>query len=262
MKRILSGATPRDLIFILFGVLLFAVTTPLVSGTFNAGSVGGMAVGILLFTVGAKKITFVRAFRCSGIKNKAARAALRFLAAALFLGFIWAAFCAFYVVFRASYPSVDSYGGRTVIVLGCHVKGDIPGPSLEKRIRKAYETLSADPSLTTILTGGRGEGEDITEAEAMRRALTELGIEEKRLIIEDRSVNTEENIKFAAELIEKNGLPKDVLIITQSFHQSRAAAYCFRYGLSPAPVNARSEILSYPTYFIRELFGVTYYLFY
>lgn len=262
MKKILSKAAPRDLIFILSGVLLFAVTTPIVSGTFNAGSVGGMAVGLLFVVIGSKKITFFRAFRCAGIKNKAAKAALRVLAGAVFLGFIWAAFCAFYVVFRASYPSVDSYGGRTVIVLGCHVRGDTPGPSLEKRIEKAFETLSADASLTAILTGGQGEGEYITEAEAMKRALTGLGIDEKRLILEDRSVNTEENIKFAAELIEKNGLSKDVLTVTQSFHQSRAAAYCFRYGLSPAPLNARSEILSYPTYFIRELFGVTYYLFY
>ena len=262
MKKILYEATPRDLIFILFGVLLFAVTTPAVSGTFNAGSVGGMAVGVFLFIVGVRKITFVRAFRCSGIKSKAAKALLRTVAGALFLGFLWAAFCAFYVVFRAVYPSVDTYEGRTVVVLGCHVKGDEPGPSLEKRIDRAYEILSSDTSLTAVLTGGKGEGEQITEAEAMRRGLTKRGIDEKRLILEDRSVNTEENIRFASELIEENGLPKDVITVTQSFHQSRAAAYCFRYGLSPVPVNADSEILSYPTYFIRELFGVTYYLFY
>ena len=74
-----------------------------------------------------------------------------------------------------------------VIVLGAQVKGTRPSRALERRLKKAEAFLKEHPDTLAVLSGGQGEGEDITEAQCMYDWLTEHGIASRGLILEERS---------------------------------------------------------------------------
>ena len=78
----------------------------------------------------------------------------------------------------------------TVIVLGCQVRGQTPSLLLSYRIRAAADYLNEHPETKVIVSGGQGSGENISEAECMRRALIARGVAEDRILLEDRSRTT------------------------------------------------------------------------
>ena len=88
-----------------------------------------------------------------------------------------------------------------IIVLGAHVNGTRLSKALLERARRALEYLEKNPGTKAVLSGGQGEGESISEAQAMSIYLQEHGISSDRLIMEDRSTNTKENLDFSLEKI-------------------------------------------------------------
>ena len=84
-----------------------------------------------------------------------------------------------------------------LIVLGAHVDGTRLTLALLERTRRALQYLKENPRTIAVLSGGRGSGEQISEAQAMFHYLTAHGIPKERLILEDRSVNTKENLAFS-----------------------------------------------------------------
>ena len=63
-----------------------------------------------------------------------------------------------------------------IIILGARVKGDVPSLSLQYRIETAASYMMNNSETIAIASGGQGPGEDITEAEAIKRGLVEHGI--------------------------------------------------------------------------------------
>ena len=86
-----------------------------------------------------------------------------------------------------------------MIVLGAHVKGDVVSKSLAQRLDTAYEYACSEDGkeCTIIVAGGKGKGESVTEASAMKRYLTEKGINPDRILMEDKSTDTQINIKLS-----------------------------------------------------------------
>ncbi|WP_404470229.1 YdcF family protein [Sutcliffiella horikoshii] len=107
-----------------------------------------------------------------------------------------------------------------LIVLGARVKGEVMTKALLFRVEAALEYLKENPNTKVIASGGQGPGEDITEAEAMRRYFVEHGIDEDRIILEDRSTTTFENLSFSKALMEDGA---SVAIVSNDFHMYRAA---------------------------------------
>ena len=89
-----------------------------------------------------------------------------------------------YRVFQGS-KGVDNQDADYIIVLGAAVHGDEPSLTLRDRINGAEEYLKKYPNSVAVLSGGQGEGENISEARAMRDALKKKGIDESRLVMED-----------------------------------------------------------------------------
>lgn len=118
-----------------------------------------------------------------------------------------------------------------VIVLGCRVRGETPSSLLRSRCYNAAEVLKEHPEAVCIVAGGQGPGEDITEAEAMRRLMTEYGIAEERIYKEDKSTSTAENFAFSLDIMEREGLGGNVAVVTSDYHQYRASLYAKRAGL-------------------------------
>lgn len=146
------------------------------------------------------------------------------------------------------------------IILGAGLKGEEMTLSLKERMNKAIE-YNKDKNNYIVVTGGRGPGETIPEALAMKRYLVQNGIEEKRVLIEDNARNTMENFKFSKEIIEKNsGKTIDELnikVITSNYHCFRSSILAKRNGyIKLSFIGNKTNPLLAPTYYTREFFGI------
>ena len=167
----------------------------------------------------------------------------------------------------AEYPvlknrKTDTNPGRDyIIVLGAAVHGSTPSLSLQHRLEKAYDYLIEYPSSVAIVSGGKGNGEDITEAECMKNYLVSAGIDESRILEESRSTSTKENLEFSKKIIlSRGGDLGSVAILSSPYHLYRAKYMADALGYeNVAGVACR---YGYPVYslgmFIREAFGVTH----
>ncbi|MGN0369901.1 MAG: YdcF family protein [Butyrivibrio sp.] len=148
-----------------------------------------------------------------------------------------------------------------IIVLGAQVKGTRPSNSLKKRLLKAAEYLNDNPDTIAVVSGGQGTGEDISEAQCMYDFLIGEGIEADRIIMEDASVNTRENIIFSMDIIYDNysdGEPK-VGLVTNNFHIFRATSICSKLGYEVSGIAAGSDKILFVNYMVREFFAVVKY---
>jgi len=147
-----------------------------------------------------------------------------------------------------------------VIVLGAGVNGTTPSLALSTRIDAAAEYLTAHPDVPAVLSGGKGPGEDITEAQAMFTALTERGINPNRLILEETSTSTAENFRYSKKLLEENGVDAasaSVAVITNDFHAFRANLIAQRAGLNVFDVPAKLPwVWLSVNYYAREAFAL------
>ena len=107
-----------------------------------------------------------------------------------------------------------------IIVLGAGIKGEQVPPLLASRIDQGIEILKKNPKALLIMSGGQGKGEDIPEGEAMAHYAINKGIDESKIIIENKSTNTKENLLFSSKLMIKES-PR-VGLVTTSYHVFRA----------------------------------------
>lgn len=145
-----------------------------------------------------------------------------------------------------------------IIILGAKVNGTKPSGALERRIDRAYEYLIQNPNTKAILSGGQGEGEDISEGQCMYNVLIEKGIRNDRLIIEDKSTSTQENIQFSLDLIRNNN-DYTYGIVTNNFHVYRAVAIARKMGYEMQGIPATNDIYTFTNYMVREFFAIIKY---
>lgn len=241
------------IILLTLGAVTAAVfILPAAGGIFNIGSVVGIASSLLLVLCGAfmDKILQATSNICSSGRGRALLLAASVVPAAVVMCF----FAALFSTVSASVTTAE--GQNTVIVLGCAVYGEKPSSMLNARIEAAYEYLAENPGSIAVLAGGQGSDEDISEAQCMFNILTGLGIDVDRLILEDKSTDTNENISFSKKLIEQNGLSRSVAIVTSDFHLKRAMMIAKKNGLSAAGISAESGRFSLPVFYVRDTLGV------
>ena len=150
-----------------------------------------------------------------------------------------------------------------MVVLGAKVNRDGPSVSLWDRICGAYEYLEEHPDVIAIVSGGQGTDEPITEAECMYRELVNLGIDPKRIWIEDNATSTWENLNFSLDLIEeKTGVrPVKLGVLSSEYHLFRAKLFARECGVEAVGIPARTSRLSQMVnHFMREVAGVWHYL--
>ncbi|HHV98796.1 MAG TPA: YdcF family protein [Clostridiaceae bacterium] len=157
---------------------------------------------------------------------------------------------------------VNSYSDEVVetdylIILGAGLRGERVSLTLMERLEKGIEFLTQYPDVKVVVSGGQGRGESITEAEAMRRYLVGKGIDEERIIKEDRATSTMENMKFSKEILDKQSGKdtKDITIITSDFHMLRAKMLARRNGLNPRGITCNTPVQVRINCYIREYFA-------
>jgi len=173
-----------------------------------------------------------------------------------------------FVVFSAAEIQVIRYAYRTddspvsaVIVLGAGVYGTEPSLSLKVRLDAALDYIADKPDVPVVVSGGQGSGEDISEAQCMADYLIARGVNPDRILLEDRSTSTKENLTFSAALLCSDGIDTtdNIAVVSADYHLYRAACY---WGLpTMVPVSAAMPRRWWPitvNYFIREALGVIY----
>lgn len=146
-------------------------------------------------------------------------------------------------------------GAKYLIVLGAQVKGTQVSKVLKKRLDTAVTYLEDNPKTIVIVSGGQGTGEDISEAEAMKRYLLTKGINEGRMILEDKSTNTEENIRFSKQLMKED--KPTVVIVTNGFHIFRSLSIAKKQGFTDIHGQAApTDRILFINYYVREAVGV------
>jgi uncharacterized SAM-binding protein YcdF (DUF218 family) len=108
------------------------------------------------------------------------------------------------------------------------------------------------------VAGGKCDDEHISEAQAMFDWLTEKGIDKNRIIKEDRSTSTLENLKFSKTILEKMGKDTDVILITDGFHQYRASLQAKSLGYDTRNISSDSPWFLLPSYWVREWFALSF----
>lgn len=145
-----------------------------------------------------------------------------------------------------------------LIVLGAKVNPDgRPSLTLQKRIDAAYEYLAEHPDTIVIASGGHGSDEPMSEASCIAGELIKLGISSDRILLEDRSTDTAENIQYSKLLMEDSP-DKTVLVLSNDFHCFRASGIARRHlEADVGHVAADSVFFLLPHYMVREFAGLT-----
>ncbi len=237
------------------GAVIFILFTPMVSFFFNFGSVVGMTLGALLFFAGL----FMHKIKSFIVKNikKGHFKVLLFLFCILVCAVLVYSLFLIGNITAAAFFADDAPEDATVVVLGCQVRASgNPSKTLRQRLDCAYEYLLENKDAVCIVSGGKGPDEPVAEAEAMYDYLVEKGIAPERIYKEANSHNTNENMEYTAKIIEEEGFSRNIVAITNSFHQYRAARYAAHHGLTAYPENSKTDTFAYPTYLVRELFAI------
>lgn len=157
-------------------------------------------------------------------------------------------------ILRGFYNS-NPEGLDYLIVLGAQVREDGPSKVLAFRLDRAAEYLRQNPDTYCIVTGGQGYNEPVSEAEAMKDYLTDKGIDPERIILEDKAVNTIQNIRFSKEKLPSADVPTG--IVTNNFHMFRAMSIARKQGLANVSgIPAPSDPIFLVNNMFREYFGV------
>ena len=119
-------------------------------------------------------------------------------------------------------------GADYVIVLGAQWKQSGPSYMLRQRLEKAIEYLEESPDTRVIVSGGKGANEPISEASGMAGYLEDAGIATERILLEDASTSTEENLDFSAAFLEPES--DRVVLVTNNYHVFRAVKIAEKKG--------------------------------
>ena len=147
-------------------------------------------------------------------------------------------------------------GADYIIVLGAQMRDWGPSVVYKSRLDSAIEYLNSNPNTKVIVTGGQGINESISEGEGGKNYLVEQGIEEDRIIVENKSCDTDENIRNALQFIDTTDELK-IGIVTNNFHVFRGVLITKRYtDADVTGIAAFTEYLYLPNNMVRETFGI------
>jgi uncharacterized SAM-binding protein YcdF (DUF218 family) len=166
------------------------------------------------------------------------------------------------VIFVGGVFDNATYNEDAVIVLGAGLRGETPSLTLRNRLDRALDYYEKNPDCIIVVTGGQGQGEDITEALAMERYLVAHGVPEEKIIKEELSTSTYENFENARLLLSERFLGDySTVIITNDFHILRAVSTAKKVGFdSPAHLHSPTPIYTALPSILRECLATLKYM--
>ncbi|PKM79560.1 MAG: YdcF family protein [Firmicutes bacterium HGW-Firmicutes-14] len=216
--------------------------------SFNLGVILPGLAGLVLIIVSFYKLQNEDSFR---IRNRK----LKYYLVALLL--VWLiSFIGIEIMLLTGQKSDLSMKVDYLIVLGAGLKGEKMSSTLKSRIDRALNYLEGYPDTKVIVSGGQGPGEDITEAEAMRRYLVANGIADNRVIKEEKSTSTIENLRLSKKIVAETSKKNEIIIVTSDYHMLRAKMLAKRAGLTSYSLPSRTPYYVIVNSYLREYFAI------
>ncbi len=156
------------------------------------------------------------------------------------------------------------YNKDYIIILGCKIRKDSSlTPLLKGRVDRALKFRNIQKKnygkdLKFVVSGGKGNDEVISEAEAMKNYLLINGISEKNILTENKSKNTYENIIFSNKLIKKENKNCNIAFSTTNYHVFRAGLIAYMQGVNIEGMGSNTKSYFFINAFIREYIGTLY----
>lgn len=149
-----------------------------------------------------------------------------------------------------------------VIVLGAGLRGSRVTPLLASRLdrgKQVYDrALRKGRTPMMITSGGQGADEEVPESHAMASYLIERGVPDERILREDRSTSTLENLTFSRELMVARTPKYRCLIVTNNFHAFRAAMTARKAKVNGQVIGSPTAAYYWPTATIREFVAILF----
>lgn len=136
----------------------------------------------------------------------------------------------------------EVYSAQRVLVLGAKIYGNKPSYSLQNRLDAAIQLLEKNQDAVLVVCGGQGTDEIMPEAHVMKQYLIDNGVSEDKILVEDTSTNTIENIENAKQLYNLENYK--TAVITNEFHLARARKLMKRAGLDSYGMSAPTPYTS------------------
>ena len=165
-----------------------------------------------------------------------------------------------------------------IIVLGCAIRKDgTPTPLLRGRLDRALafakeQELSGGKAPIFVLSGGQGSDECVSEAECMRRYLSGQGVPDERMLLENKSTDTAENMTFSKKLILNRVRPgkesprgywptiddpeAQIAFSTTNYHVFRSGLKARRVKMRAQGMGCKSKWYFWPNAAVREFVGL------
>ena len=149
-----------------------------------------------------------------------------------------------------------------LIVLGCGLMPDgTPTPLLRGRLDRAlafaeHQRVQTGKEPVFVTSGGQGPDEAVSESAAMKRYLLQHGVPAERIIEEDRSTDTFENMKNSKELIWAIDPHAKVAFSTTNYHVFRSGLYARRVKMRAVGMGAETKWYFWPNAAVREFAGL------
>lgn len=148
----------------------------------------------------------------------------------------------------------------TMIVLGAKVNGSEVSNTLKLRLDKAIEYYNKHKSVNIIVSGGKGNNSDITEALAMKNYLLSNGVNPNNIIQENKATTTLENIIYSKKILDNMDNKGKVLIVTSDYHLFRGRLIASILGIENEGICSISSMSGRLYYMIREYPTIIIYL--
>lgn len=198
---------------------------------------GTVFFGILAVGCGGEAYTLRKADRCPICKWVST------LGRVLFLLFLASFVCIEGMIWAGARPDDTAYEAEYVLVLGARCYGNTPSASLRSRLDTALDLMETSDAVF-ILCGGQGSDEIAPESRVMYDYMVRNGADADRLLIEDTSRNTIQNIANAKAMLLEG---VSTAVITNGFHLARAKRLMARAGLDPVGIPAPTPYWSMRT---------------
>ena len=157
---------------------------------------------------------------------------------------------------------VPAFNKDYMLILGCQITKDGKLTKLlQSRTDRAVEFAQMQKKATGkelifVPSGGKGNDEVIPEAEAIHHYLISIGIPEKQILVENKSANTEQNIKFSYKLIRKQKKKANIAFSTTNYHVFRAGCLAENMKIPMEGIGAKTKTYFWINAFIREFVAV------
>lgn len=181
------------------------------------------------------------------------RKVLEFIGICVAIGLLIMASLAALIVSEVHSKVVTYENVNYALVLGAGLNGDQLSDRLKMRLDLAFDQLK-DNNIPIIVSGGQGPDELISEADAMFSYLIGRGIDPKRLIIENKSTSTQENIRFSNALMKRKDA--NVVLFTSDYHMYRGKMLGKRMGWNTSGYSAVNPVSTRLHYMFREVFAL------